>query len=52
EILYNEYDFVGAFSVASLLILVAVATIGVKALVEWKYGEAGNPAVPERRGTL
>lgn len=52
EILYNEYDFVGAFSVASLLIMVAVATIGVKALVEWKFSKAGNHAAPERRGTL
>jgi sulfate transport system permease protein len=30
EILYNEYDFVGAFSVAALLCLLAVATLVVK----------------------
>jgi len=34
EILYNEYDFVGAFAVASLLTLLAVLTLIVKALVE------------------
>jgi sulfate/thiosulfate transport system permease protein len=34
EILYNEYDFVGAFAVASLLTLLAVLTLGVKTLVE------------------
>jgi sulfate/thiosulfate transport system permease protein len=34
EILYNEYDFVGAFAVASLLSLLAVATLIVKRLVE------------------
>ncbi|HEY6483254.1 MAG TPA: sulfate ABC transporter permease subunit CysW [Steroidobacteraceae bacterium] len=34
EILYNEYDFVGAFAVASLLTLLAVATLIVKTLVE------------------
>ncbi len=34
EILYNEYDFVGAFSVAALLCLLAVATLVLKALVE------------------
>jgi sulfate transport system permease protein len=34
EILYNEYDFVGAFSVASLLALLALATIGAKAWLE------------------
>jgi sulfate transport system permease protein len=30
EILYNEYDFVGAFSVAALLCLLAVATLVLK----------------------
>ncbi len=34
EILYNEYDFVGAFSVAGLLCLLAVATLALKALLE------------------
>lgn len=34
EILYNEYDLVGAFAVASLLMLLAVLTLVVKALVE------------------
>jgi sulfate/thiosulfate transport system permease protein len=34
EILYNEYNFVGAFAVASLLTLLAVLTLGVKTLVE------------------
>jgi sulfate transport system permease protein len=34
EILYNEYNFVGAFGVASLLTLLAVLTLVVKTLVE------------------
>jgi sulfate/thiosulfate transport system permease protein len=34
EILYNQYDFVGAFAVASLLTLLAVLTLIVKTLVE------------------
>jgi sulfate transport system permease protein len=34
EILYNEYDFVGAFSVAALLCLLAVATLVLKGVVE------------------
>jgi sulfate/thiosulfate transport system permease protein len=34
EILYNEYNFVGAFAVASLLTLLAVLTLIVKSLVE------------------
>ena len=35
EILYNEYDFVGAFAVAALLALLAFVTLGAKALLEW-----------------
>jgi sulfate/thiosulfate transport system permease protein len=34
EILYNEYDFAGAFAVASLLALLAVVTLIAKKLVE------------------
>ena len=34
EILYNEYNFVGAFAVASILTLLAVLTLIVKTLVE------------------
>jgi sulfate transport system permease protein len=34
EILYNEYDFVGAFAVASLLTLLALVTLVIKKLVE------------------
>jgi sulfate transport system permease protein len=36
EILYNEYNFVGAFAVASLLTLLAVLTLIIKSLVEMK----------------
>ena len=36
EILYNEYNFVGAFAVASLLTLLAVVTLVIKSLVELK----------------
>jgi len=36
EILYNEYEFVAAFSVASVLALVALASLVAKTLVEWK----------------
>ncbi len=34
EILYNEYNFVGAFAVASLLTLLAVLTLTIKTLLE------------------
>ena len=36
EILYNEYDFVGAFAVASLLTLLALVTLTAKTVVEWR----------------
>jgi sulfate transport system permease protein len=36
EILYNEYNFVAAFAVASLLALLAIVTLVLKSLVEWK----------------
>ena len=38
EILYNEYDFVGAFAVASLLAGLALVTLIAKSLLEWRYG--------------
>ena len=38
EILYNEYNFVAAFAVASVLALLAVLTLIVKAAVEWRSG--------------
>ncbi len=36
EILYNEYNFVAAFAVASLLALLALATLVLKSLIEWR----------------
>jgi len=36
EILYNEYNFVGAFACASLLALLALLTLLAKSLVEWR----------------
>ena len=39
EILYNEYDFVGAFAVASLLAGLALVTLLVKSLLEWRYSD-------------
>lgn len=36
EILYNEYNFTAAFAVASLLTLLALLTLALKALVEWR----------------
>jgi sulfate/thiosulfate transport system permease protein len=36
EILYNEYDFVGAFAIASLLTMLALVTLAVKKIIEWR----------------
>jgi sulfate transport system permease protein len=38
EILYNEYNFVAAFAVASLLALLALVTLVLKSIVEWRFG--------------
>ena len=37
EILYNEYDFVGAFAVASLLAALALVTLVAKSALEWRF---------------
>jgi sulfate transport system permease protein len=37
EILYNEYQSVAAFSVASLLALLALVTLVIKSVAEWKH---------------
>jgi len=36
EILYNEYQFAAAFAVASLLTLLALVTLALKSLIEWR----------------
>lgn len=36
EVLYNEYNFVAAFAVASLLALLAIATLVAKTAVKWR----------------
>lgn len=37
EILYNEYNFVAAFAVASLLTILALVTLLLKSLIEFKF---------------
>lgn len=44
EILYNEYDLVGAFAVASLLMLLAALTLLVKAAIETFSSRQRQPA--------
>jgi sulfate transport system permease protein len=38
EILYNEYNFTAAFAIASLLALLALVTLVLKTVLEWRYG--------------
>jgi sulfate transport system permease protein len=45
EILYNEYNFVAAFAVASLLVLLAIVTLVLKTFIEWKYHQARRAAL-------
>ncbi|WP_374330733.1 sulfate ABC transporter permease subunit CysW [Aestuariivirga sp.] len=47
EILYNEYNFVGAFAVASLLAGLALFTLLAKTVLEWRF--AGELAAASRR---
>ena len=37
EILYNEYQSVAAFAVASLLALLALVTLAIKSFIEWRH---------------
>ena len=37
EALYNDYDFVGAFAVASLLTVLALVTLTLKSFLEWRH---------------
>ncbi len=46
EILYNDYDFVAAFAVASLLTLLALLTLIAKTALEWRAGIADRAAGP------
>jgi sulfate transport system permease protein len=39
EILYNEYNFGAAFAVASLLALLALVTLVIKVVLEWRYAD-------------
>lgn len=42
EILYNEYQFASAFAVASLMSILAIVTIIIKNIIEWKSGLQGG----------
>jgi sulfate transport system permease protein len=39
EVSYNEYDFVGAFASASILAGLAIVTLVLKSVLEWRQGK-------------
>lgn len=44
EILYNEYNFVAAFAMASLLTLLALFTLAIKSFLEWRMRATATAA--------
>jgi len=51
EILYNEYNFVAAFAMASLLTILALVTLAAKSVIEWKFAdEPSKCSRTEREG--
>jgi sulfate transport system permease protein len=46
EVLYNDYQYVGAFAVSSLLALLALVTLAIKSFLEWRF--AGELAATHR----
>jgi len=39
EVLYNDYQYVGAFTIASVLALLAIVTLVLKSLLEWHFAD-------------
>ena len=39
EVLYNDYQYVGAFAVASVLALLALVTLTIKTYLEWHFAD-------------
>lgn len=50
EALYNDYNIVAAFAVASLLAVLALVTLAAKSVLEWRAGRGG--AVGPMSGAL
>jgi sulfate transport system permease protein len=39
QLLYDNYDYAGAFAVAALLAMLALLTLALKTLLEWRYAD-------------
>ena len=51
EVLYNEYHFAAAFSVASILVALSLVTLALKKLIEWR-GLVARKAALDREDEL
>ena len=49
EVLYNEYQSVAAFAVASLLALLALVTLVIKSVVEWRSERNAAAELPSQQ---
>ncbi len=52
EILYNEYNFVAAFAVASLLAVLALVTLALKSFVEWRASRQSSATDTAPEGVM
>jgi len=52
EILYNEYNFTAAFAVASLLAFLALVTLALKSLIEWRTRQLQDIEIQASKGEL
>jgi len=50
EVLYNEYHFAAAFSVASILVALSLVTLTLKKLIEWRGLVARKTAADREEG--
>jgi sulfate transport system permease protein len=44
ESLFNDYNLVGSFACASLLVLLALVTLGLKSIIEWRHARTQGAA--------
>jgi sulfate/thiosulfate transport system permease protein len=52
EILYNEYNVVAAFAMASLLTLLSLVTLAIKSFLEWKVRQSRQETIePKMAGS-
>jgi sulfate transport system permease protein len=49
EVLYNDYQFIASFAVASLLAMLALVTLAAKSVIDWRSGrQSANYEISEQ----